>query len=505
MTPASERCIECEEIQLARVSDLRPSQTLPLPASALEGEAAGSSLTRRALLGAGVAGFASVYGSRMLGFEEIFEAAVAEAATPGPNNCLVLLYLAGGNDALNTVVPGPGLNAGADHANYAGVRSAIHRGHGATAGGRVGSQPIAGTGSQLSWANTVVSTGGGGDNGSSGGFDTLFGPGDGGAGSDLAFMPGVDYQPYSMSHFDSSDYWFSGALSPLQTGWLGRWIDRNGSARNPLQAVSIDTALSKAIRTATNPVCAIPSTSALGFSMATAGVALPPGSNPTANITNVMRTLSGESATAGNTYLERSRRTYGMATDVAGSAATLNAAANATAPYPSTGSLSTKLRLAAKILGAGLGTRIITIHWGSFDTHGSQIAGQDPQLRELSAALAAFQADLQARGVEQQVTTLAFSEFGRRVAENGSAGTDHGAGGLMLASGSAVRGGWASPFPGCRAADLDSVGNLKIPTDYRSVFQAVLEEWLGGDTDGVLPGGAFPSLVRADGAGTLFR
>jgi uncharacterized protein (DUF1501 family) len=100
---------------------------------------------------------------------------------------------------------------------------------------------------------------------------------------------------------------------------------------------------------------------------------------------------------------------------------------------------------------------------------------------------------------------MVFSEFGRRVGENGSAGTDHGAGGLMLLSGSAVRGGWASPFPGCKAGDVDAAGNLKVPTDFRSVYQAVLEEWLGGDATGVLPSKPFPALQRHDGTSTLFK
>ena len=92
------------------------------------------------------------------------------------------------------------------------------------------------------------------------GLDTLYGDGTGGLGSDLAVMPAVDATKYSLSHFDNSDMWFNGNPGGVvSTGWLGRWIDRNGSDTNPLQAISIDTALSKSIRTASKPVCAIPS------------------------------------------------------------------------------------------------------------------------------------------------------------------------------------------------------------------------------------------------------
>jgi uncharacterized protein (DUF1501 family) len=490
------RCIECEEIQLARVVDARPSQTLPIPHVALEGDAERVGLTRRSLLAGGIAGFAAVYGTRILGFQEVFETAVAEASAP-PNSCLVLLYLAGGNDGLNTIVPGPGLNAGADYANYAIQRSALHRTQGA---GATGSTPIAGTSSELSWANFVTAAG----NGTSHGFDTMYGAGDGGAGSDLAFLPAVDYLPYSMSHFDSSDYWFAGALSSMPTGWLGRWLDNNGSATNPLQGISIDSALSKALRTATKPVCAINSLSTLGFSMKDiGGIALPQGSSPPADIDAAMNQLSTVPAGAGNVALARSRTTYGTTVTVGQQAGPLASAPKSGVAYPM-GTLSTKLQMAAKILAAGLGTRIITIHWGVFDTHGGQLAMQDPQLQELSAAMGAFQADLQARSVEQNVATLVFSEFGRRVGENGSGGTDHGAGGLMLAAGSAVKGGWASPFPGTRPADLDGVGNLKVPTDFRSVYHAVLTEWLGGDLTGVLPGWTVAPLQRHDGTSNLF-
>ena len=111
---------------------------------------------------------------------------------------------------------------------------------------------------------------------------------------------------------------------------------------------------------------------------------------------------------------------------------------------------------------------MITINWGGFDTHGDQIATQDPQLVELSQCLGAFQADLATRGIDGQVATLMFSEFGRRVGDNASGGTDHGSGGLMMALGTNVRGGYAAEFPGL--STLDDSGNLLVPTDFRSVY-----------------------------------
>ncbi|MDQ6775211.1 MAG: DUF1501 domain-containing protein [Actinomycetota bacterium] len=505
--PNHSRCLECEEILLSQVSDERPVQLLEIPHSALAGLPEGRNsfdVTRRRLLQAGVAGLASVYGPKALGWESVWESAVAQADT---GNCLVLVYIAGGNDGLNTLIPA----GSTDYGKYVGARPVLHRGQGATANGLVGSRPVPNTSgtTPLAFANPLVSTGGGGDNSFAIGLDTLYGNGKGISSDNLALMPAVDYTPPNLSHFESSDYWFAGALQQLSTGWLGRWLDTNGSQTNPLQAISINSSISKAIRTSTAPVCAIPNTYNLGFSFSgTGGTGLQGTNYAVPNANTPLNALGGVPASAGNTHLARSRQTYQESVSVfqdTGSLPTLSPAA----PYPTLSSdtqLVTQFQLAATLLAAGLGTRIITISWGGFDTHGNQIATQDPQLATLSRCLAAFQQDLQNKGVASKVSTLVFSEFGRRVAENGSHGTDHGAGGLMLAMGQKVRGGLAAPFPGL--STLDATGDLVVSTDFRSVYQAVISEWLGTDPGQVLPGspaGGFAALQRPDGSGnTLF-
>ena len=120
-----------------------------------------------------------------------------------------------------------------------------------------------GTGGAHAWANVGIS--GVGNNGDTKGFDTLWGDGSGGAGSDLAVWPAADYTPANRSHFDSRDYWFAGALQKMSTGWLGRWLDRYGSPDNPLQAVSLDSSISKQIRTAKAPVSAVQSLNGVEF------------------------------------------------------------------------------------------------------------------------------------------------------------------------------------------------------------------------------------------------
>lgn len=507
-----QRCIECEEIELARVRDERPQQTMPIPYAALDGFPAGKTprdLTRRRLLQWGIAGTASIYGAHQLGWEQVWES-VAHASEAATDKCLVLIYLAGGNDGLNWVLP----NDANDYAAYVTARPELHRAQGASTAARVGSKPLSGPGgAALAFANTVVSQNGGGDTsdprfkfaagGEAYGLDTLFGDGTGGLGSDLAIMPAVDAKQYSLSHFDNSDIWFAASNDQnTKTGWLGRWIDRNLAGDNPLQAISIDTALSKSIRTASKPVCAIPSLPMSGF---THGQSTFGGTNT--NLNAPINDLARLPTDPGNAYLARSRGTYGLAHTTYERIKTLNAVASPIA-YPNTGTLSARLRTAAILLAANLGTRIITIHWGGFDTHTGQLAAQDKQMAEFSRALAAFRADLQARGIEQRVATLAFSEFGRRVRENGvgtEAGTDHGAGGLMFAMGSGVRGGFAADWPGCELNELVPTnnagqGNLKVPTDYRSVYKAVLDEWLGEENSQSLLGGPpIETLIRGDG------
>jgi uncharacterized protein (DUF1501 family) len=524
------RCIECEEIELARVRDQRAGQTLPLPYAALDGFPAGRSpshLTRRRLMQWGVAGVASVYGAKELGWEQVWES-VAMAADEPEQNALVLLYLAGGNDGLNVVLPngnGDELATGNFDA-YSNARKDIGRTYGATvSGGKVGSWALPGltNARQLAFANPAVSTAHGGDNGDAKyGFDTLYGDGLGGAGSNLAVMPAVDATKFSLSHFDNSDIWFEASYSLTnKTGWLGRWIDEYGTPDNPLQAISIDTALSKSIRTATNPVCAISGLPVNGFKVSGANT----GGSGTTDLNLAINTLAGVAAGAGNVHLDRSRKTYGLAfatqrdVNVVAKLPTDNPYG-----YPNTNTLSTRLRTAAALLNANLGTRVITIHWGGFDTHTNQIKSQDSQLKELSRALGAFQAELEAKGLAGKVATLVFSEFGRRVKEtpntvvtppSNDAGTDHGAGGLMLALGKNVKGGLAAEWPGCRPADLvpsgtnpygyNAQGNLKVMTDFRSVYQCVLQEWLG-DPNGIAPAllddskkDPVRTLVRGDG------
>ena len=156
--------------------------------------------------------------------------------------------------------------------------------------------------------------------------------------------------------------------------------------------------------------------------------------------------------------------------------------AAAAADYPDTG-LAGRLKLVADLVDAGLPERVFYTDLPGFDTHAVQPATQPALLEELGGAVAAFFADLAARGHDRRVVLMAYSEFGRRVAENGSAGTDHGAAGPLFLAGPRVKSGLLGPAPSL--TDLDA-GDLKWHTDFRTVYAALLRDWLRVDADAVL-------------------
>jgi uncharacterized protein (DUF1501 family) len=152
--------------------------------------------------------------------------------------------------------------------------------------------------------------------------------------------------------------------------------------------------------------------------------------------------------------------------------------------YPKDG-FSQQLELAAQIIGSNVGTRIVFVSIGSFDTHAGQRAQQDRLLGYLSAGLRAFYTDLAAHGLADKVMAMTFSEFGRRVQQNASNGTDHGTAMPLFIVGGGVKGGVYGDHPSL--TDLDR-GDLKYAIDFRSVYATVLERWLGHDTTGIIAG-----------------
>jgi uncharacterized protein (DUF1501 family) len=156
--------------------------------------------------------------------------------------------------------------------------------------------------------------------------------------------------------------------------------------------------------------------------------------------------------------------------------------------------LAERLRVIARLLKGGVGTRVFYTSQKTYDTHYAQLPTHADLLGELSGALRAFLDDLAAARLAERVTVLCFSEFGRRVRENGSLGTDHGTAGPVFLAGSCIKAGLVGETP--RLLNLQD-GDLKMKVDFRSVYAGVLEDWLG------LP--AKPALGRDFGKLSLFR
>ena len=174
----------------------------------------------------------------------------------------------------------------------------------------------------------------------------------------------------------------------------------------------------------------------------------------------------------------------------AGQMAAMAHGRDASSRYPRT-LLADRLQLAAGLIRAGLLSRVYYVIQPGYDTHSFQLGQHGALLAELAGALRAFHDDLARAKLDDRVAVLCFSEFGRRVEENGSQGTDHGTAGPVFLTGSRVRGALVGTQP--TLTDLDPVGDLKMNVDFRRVYAAVLERWLGIPSKPVL-GDSFEPL-----------
>jgi uncharacterized protein (DUF1501 family) len=154
------------------------------------------------------------------------------------------------------------------------------------------------------------------------------------------------------------------------------------------------------------------------------------------------------------------------------------------ATYPSS-QLGNSLKLVAKLIGGGLPTRIFYVSQGGYDTHTNQVGTHARLLTDLGDSVKAFCDDLKAQGNMERVMVMTFSEFGRRVSDNASAGTDHGAAAPMFVIGDRVKAGLLGRYPSLAPADLFE-GDIRYTVDFRSVYAAVLENWLKTKSEPIL-------------------
>jgi uncharacterized protein (DUF1501 family) len=163
---------------------------------------------------------------------------------------------------------------------------------------------------------------------------------------------------------------------------------------------------------------------------------------------------------------------------------------SSTVTYPANSGLAGSLQQMVALIAADVGPRIFFTAQGNYDTHSSQLGDQANLLAELDQSLDAFYRDLVEHGLDKRVVVMTYSEFGRRVEDNGSGGTDHGTANLMFVLGTPVHGGLYGAPPSLK--DLDPDGNLKFTTDLRAVYGSILAHWVDTDPKPVV--GDFPTL-----------
>lgn len=363
------------------------------------------------------------------------------AAPLGPDDgILVVILLGGGNDGLNTVIP-------IDDGRYRDLRRGLAVAD--TAALRIGSGMALHP--SLKHLHSEFRAG------------------------RLAIVQGAGTVEPDLSHFTSMATWMAGGpVKGVPTGWLGRWLD--GRPADHLDGVVVDDQVPMHFVGSRNRGSAVP-----------------------ANLDGIFGTKP--SSPGWHVLHEASRRFASTPTGL-GALADLTASTQRTAidfgrqvaplyanGLPS-GGLARRLGVAARIINAGFGTRVIGVSLGSFDHHANQGWQHEAKLRELDEGIQTFFATLDSRWAAR-TTVATFSEFGRRPEANGSSGTDHGTASVMFLAGAAVNGGLHGQQPSL--SDLDRHGNLKVNVDFRSVYATVLDRWLGADSGQIL-GGRFETL-----------
>ncbi len=291
----------------------------------------------------------------------------------------------------------------------------------------------------------------------------------------VAIVQGVGYPNPDFSHFRSTEIWQTAApTSYLSTGWLGRYLDAAKlPADNLFNAVAIADVLPEVLVADTVDVAAIAQLDGYGLAS---------DRNKAVGRDEFHAIVADANLPFRSPYLAQVAQVEDHAQRGAEELPQLVAGYKAAATYPAT-PIGRSLALAAQIVGTKLGTRVLFVQLGSFDTHTTQKGTQDRLLAEFADAIDAFYTDLAAHGDDGRVLTMTFSEFGRRVAENASRGTDHGTAAPVFVIGGGVKGGLYGDHPSL--ADLDN-GNLRFTTDFRSVYATVLERWLNRPSSPIL-------------------
>lgn len=440
--------------------------------------------TRRAFIGHGVT-FASA-AVFVPAFLQRSAAAMAQASgasrttsIPGvpEGNILVVIQLGGGNDGLNTVIP------------Y--TEDAYHRARNTIAIRQNSVLRLNNKGLDIGLHPALSAVKDMYDNGL------------------VQIMQGVGYPNPNRSHFASMDIWQTADTSGTGQGWLGRYFDNtcagsdpklaNGDGNNnPVAGIAIGRQAPLAMQGRRVQPVAFDSAELFRWSGAELNDSLATGYEA-ANRRQITQHNNhddnhddhhdhAEHSTAA--FLTRTAMDAQLSSDQIRRAAALRPLVN----YPRT-DLARQLALIAQMIRAGLPTRVYYATLGGFDTHAGQ-GGENGThanlLRTFAEAVSAFYSDLKEQRNDQRVMTMSFSEFGRRVGQNASGGTDHGAAAPMMLFGPMVRPGVIGDHPSLK--DLDA-GDLKFNLDFRSVYAGVLTDWLKADPQPILQGRFRPCKI----------
>jgi uncharacterized protein (DUF1501 family) len=409
-------------------------------------------VTRRQFVRGGVAAFTVSYAA------PAFLADIARAQGASRRN-LVVLYLSGGNDALSTLIPYTDAHYYSRRPTLAVPASSVLQVGSDASGKALGLHP------RLTGLRQIFDAG------------------------DLAIIQRTGYPNSSRSHFLGTDIWSTAnPANSSGTGWLGRYLDALPDPVDPLVGWSTVRELPHSLEGKRVSVPAIPSVAGYAFSS--------PNSGSEAQYSRATMT-----AIASHVPVDRPHLAFVNGTSMA-ALATLDRVASVasytgTVTYANNG-LAQALKAVAGAVARGIGTKVFWVQTGGFDTHAGQGTNQTNGayanlMGTVGDSLLAFYTDMRNQGLLQDTLVLQFSEFGRRVIENGSQGTDHGAAGVMMAVGGGVNGGLYGTAAGLNPDNADGTlennGNdVRYETDFRSVYARVLDQWLGTDSVSILGG-----------------
>jgi uncharacterized protein (DUF1501 family) len=442
-------CRDCTRTELLRRAVAEAGRGLPgiEPGMPLP---AGTGLDRRTFISRSAGLALAVYGGTQLS-SFAFDDGIAHAASSPPGQVLLSVYLTGGIDGMSVLFP-------AGDPSYYQLRPNIAIKQ--AAGIPYSEDPT------LLW-NPAAS-----------GIATLHTEGK------VSVIPAIGYADNDESHFTSRHYWEVGATDAnLRTGWLGRYLDQVGTQENPLQGLSLDVTLQPSLATAKVPVATLQAADQYTFA--------PPGLSPSpleAAMFQEAANIGAAHANSSDLGLQQAGQIALESHNLAAQLGNLRYGFTSPVSYPSsTDPFPHRLAGLAAMIAQGLPIRVVSITSpGHFDTHATQSAALTSGLQLTSDSLFAFQRDLESRGIADRVLIQVWSEFGRRAAENASAGTDHGSAGIGFLIGTQALGQQIGEFPGL-ATGLNSLGNLSPTTDYRAIYAALLEQWLDTDANNLLP------------------